>query len=280
MFYETIDLYSYFGVPRGNAAGGELTVYSPSPDTELRAKRRPAVLVIPGGGYSMVSQREDETVAHRFLAAGFSAFCLHYTVNAAYPVPLVEGAMALAFLRREREKYGIDGDKVCALGFSAGGHLAGMLATMYAEEPVRAALKGDAGLVRPDAVLLSYPVLTTDPAYTHGGTAQVISGGEEALRRALSVEKRVTADCPPVFLWHTANDGSVPVQNSLLMAEACAGAGVPFELHIFADGVHGLSCADRETSDDGTPLYNERAQGWLPLALGWLRFLGFITRTV
>ena len=127
--------------------------------------------------------------------------------------------------------------------------------------------------------MLGYPVVTTERALTHGGTAGVISGGDEELRARLSLEKAVRSDSVPAFLWHTAEDGLVPVENSLRFAEAYREVNVPFELHIFERGAHGLSLADGETSEGrGTPLYDENAQAWLPLALAWLRLRGFRVR--
>ena len=280
MIYETVDLYKYFSVPRGARTGGYLTVYAHAAKKETHPKVRPAMLVIPGGGYAMVSEREGEPIALTFLHAGYNAFCLAYTVNTPYPTPLVEGAMATAYIRLEAEKYGTDPAKVGVIGFSAGGHLAGMLATMFDDESVRTALKEHAALVRPDAAVLSYAVLTTGEMTSHGGTAQVISGGDPVLREKLSLEKRVTPRSVPAFLWHTATDGAVPVENSILMALAYRKHKVPFELHVYEEGVHGLSLSTEETSDGkDTPSYNESVQSWVSLALTWLKTRGFEIKT-
>lgn len=274
MITKTIDLYAEFHAERGTNKGGYLTVLSRAEDPEIAKKSRPAVLVIPGGAYCFVSSREGEPVAVRFLAEGYAAFILDYSVFTAYPVPLIEGAMALAYIRREHERYCVDPDKVCVIGFSAGGHLAGMLTTMFGDEH----LSFLGGTVRPDASVLCYPVLTTD-GDTHADTAKYISGGDEELKKKLSVVDRVTKDCPPVFLWHTADDDCVPVQNSLRMAEACRAAGVPFELHIYESGIHGLSLADDETSDgEGVMHYNAHVAQWIAAALGWLKYRGFTVR--
>ena len=280
MLYETIDLYEYFSLPRGKNEGGKLTVYAHEHKVKICDKVRPAMLVVPGGGYSFVSERENEPIAIAFFGAGYVAFSLEYTVNTPYPVPLIEGAMAMAFIRLEAEKYGVNPAQVGVIGFSAGGHLAGMLATMFDDEAVCAALKKNAALVRPDAAILSYAVLTTDEKTTHGGTARMISGGDKALREKLSLEKRVTDKSSPAFLWHTVTDGAVPVENALLMALAYRQAGVPFELHIYEEGVHGLSLATLETCDStDSPSYNESAQSWVQLALTWLKHRGFAILT-
>ena len=238
MHYEIIDLYEQFHAARGERAG-TLAVYAPAPNPELAPKARPSALVIPGGGYGMVSSREGEPVCLRLLSEGFAVFCLTYTTNTPFPAPLIEAAMAAAFIRKHAKRYGLNAEKLCVFGFSAGGHLAAMLSTMFACEEVKAALKEDAPLARPDAAVLSYSVITTEKSLTHGSTAE----------------------------------------NSLLLAEAYRRANVPFELHIFERGVHGLSLADGETSEGrGTPLFDENAQAWFPLALAWLRLRGFCVR--
>lgn len=278
MIYERIDLYDYFKLPRGDRKGGYLTAYARSRNPEIKEKIRPAMLVVPGGGYEIVSDREGEPIAIRFVEQGYSAFVLNYTVRVPYPVPLIEAAMAAAYIRKEREKYFVDPEKVGVIGFSAGGHLAGMLATLYGEEPVLSALKGDAALVRPDAAVLSYAVLTTGEK-THEGTARNISGGDMRLRAALSIPDRVRKDNPPMFLWHTATDSAVPVENTFEMAKACAKAGVPYEVHVFEKGPHGISCADAETSDgEGQANCDSAVSVWLPLLFTWLSRRGFTVR--
>lgn len=274
MISEKIDLYEYFALPKKGATGGFLTVIASDVFLETgNAQRYPAMLVIAGGGYGMVSRREADPVAFRFSADGFQTFILDYTVNTPFPVPLVEAAMAMAYIRENAEKYLVNPQKVCAVGFSAGGHLTGMLATLFAEEAVKEALGAHAKNVRPDAVILSYPVVTCLKK-THGGTAEVISGGNEALKNALSIEKRVTENSSPAFIWHTFEDEIVPTENSLQLASAYKKAGVPFELHIFEAGRHGLSVMNGFTEHD---LANTKlcAREWMALAVNWLQSRGF-----
>ncbi len=259
MQYKTVQL-------GGGEDGGTLTVYARSRNPENTPKTRPALLLIPGGGYNMVSFREGEPVALRFLAAGYAVFLLNYTVRAAHPVPFGEACAAMDYIRSHAGEYGVDPHHVCAMGFSAGGHLAGLLATAHADG------RPDA---LPDAVVLGYPVVTAGE-FAHEDTMRIGSGGDPALRQKISVEARVTAESAPVFLWHTAEDGLVPVENSLLLAERCRRCGVPFEMHIFERGCHGLSTADAEVSDGGyPPEVGERVPQWIPLALSWLASRGF-----
>ena len=275
-----IDLYEYFHRERGGNTGGYLAVYVPAGTSEVKPKLRPAVLVVPGGGYAMCSDREAEPVAFCFLKAGYAAFVLRYTVNVAYPVPLVEAAMAMAYLRENSAEYGVDPEHVGVIGFSAGGHLAGMLATLFDDGNIAQELGERAKLVRPDAALLSYAVITTLPEHTHGGTAGTVSGGDPELRKALSIETRVTERSAPAFIWHTYEDGLVPVFNAVALAESYRKAGVPFELHIFEKGWHGLSVMSVETQDGALPEEIARNAVWVDLALGWLKARGFCVKAI
>ena len=276
MLYEKIDLYQTYSVKKPQNGAGILTVYCRERRGDLLEKVRPAMLVIPGGGYEYCSDREQEPVALEFLHAGYSVFVLEYTVNTAYPTPLIEAAMAMRFIRENAKKYSADPVHVGALGFSAGGHLAGMLATLWEEEPVKAVSRGQN--IRPDAALLTYPVITGGE-FGHTGTMDRISGGDPVLREKLSLEKRVTKDCPPAFLWHTGEDDCVPAESSLLFAAACRRAGVPFELHLFEKGRHGTSVAGLETeASEEAAASISHLSAWLPLALTWLRGHGFCVR--
>lgn len=273
MFYTTIDLYNYYHIPRERHTGGKLTVYARAANPENTPHIRPAVLIVPGGGYRFLSFREGEPVALRFLSEGYAAFVLEYSIFTAFPAPLIEAALAMKYIRENAEAYRIDPDLIAAAGFSAGGHLTGMLATLYGAKQVTDVIGG--GHVRPDAVILSYPVITTG-VKTHADTANTISGGDPELMRRLSLETCVTKDSSPAFIWHTMEDDCVPVENALLMAQAYRAAGVPFELHIFEKGGHGLSTADIEVTNARGD-YGDRAavREWLPLALNFLKARGF-----
>lgn len=270
MYCEKIDLYKYFGLQRKGGESGYLNLYLPeAPDYPTRV--RPAMLVIAGGGYGSVSPREKECIALAYIANGFAAFTLEYSIAPVrFPVQLVEAAMAMVYIRENAEKFAIKSDKIAAIGFSAGGHLTAMLATLFDCEEVKAILKEKAALVRPDAVILSYPVITSGDK-AHMGSFDNLCGDNYGLKKALSLENCVSAKSSPAFIWATVDDNLVPSENSLLMASAYKAAGVPFELHIFESGVHGLSLATEETS-----WINKPVQKWLPLSITWLREHGFI----
>lgn len=274
-----IDLYEYFNIPRNGAAAGYLTTYLRTPSREIKAKIRPAVLVMPGGGYMMVSDRESEPIALSFIDKGYSAFWLKYTINSAYPTPLVEACMAMVYIRENADKYGIDPNSIAAIGFSAGGHLTGMLATMSGEQEIRDALGARYSLAKPNAVILSYPVITMEDRFTHGDTRRVISGDGAVPYDKLSIEKRVTDNSVPAFIWHTMEDTAVPVENSLYLASAYKKAGVPFALHIFERGFHGLSLCNEEVFDS-EDIYKSfgHVEKWFDLALDWLKMRGFVVK--
>ena len=269
MYYETVDLYNYFGLPRTEKAQGYLTVYVP--DDEVYPNRKhPAMLVIPGGAYAFVSPREGEPVALHYLNRDFACFVLKYScAPVRFPAQLIEGAMAVAYIKENAEKFRVIRDKVCAVGFSAGGHLTAMLATVSGRKEVKDALKNRAELAKPDAVILSYPVITSGE-FAHRGSIDNLCGENEKLIKELSLEYRVTADSVPAFIWATADDGGVPSENALMLATAYKRAGVPFELHVFRTGVHGLSIASNITGNSSPAVAK-----WLELSDTWLSETGF-----
>ena len=252
MKIETLDIY-----------GGTLRVYLRQAAAAMPlAATRPLVLVAPGGGYEHVSAREADPVALRFLAAGYHAAVLEYSVGPAArdyrPLRQIDGA--LAALRARAEEWGIRPDKIAVCGFSAGAHLA--LSSAVLPLPGQT---GWEGRQRPDALILSYPVVTAGP-YAHRGSFVALSGSDEtAAHAAFGLEDKVGPDCPPVFLWHTLDDRTVPAENSLLLLAALRRAGVPCEAHFFPTGVHGLSVC---TAEVNTP--QPHAAHWFPLAAEWL----------
>ena len=244
MLAAELDLYEYFGLPRPLGARGQLLcrcLMTPAPVSPRR--RRPAVLILPGGGYNHTSLREAESVALRFAARGYAAFVLHYSVKPlSFPVSLREAAMAMLCIREKAAEYEVDPAMVAAVGFSAGGHLCGTLGTLYDCPEVRDLGKPED--IRPDALGLCYPVAVSH-GRTHEESFRNLSAGDPALASRLSLDRLVRPDMPPVYLWHTRDDGSVPVRNSLLLAAALEEAGVDFALHVYRHGPHGLSTADK-----------------------------------
>lgn len=236
----------------------------------------PAVLIFPGGGYQHVSPRENAPVARAFNARGFHAFSLEYSVAPPAPLgtkPLSEAAWAVSELRAHAAELRISGEPgaefVAVCGFSAGGHLAASIGT-YWHRPEFFGGTLTADVYRPSALILCYPVILAG-AHAHTGSIRNLTDDPAYGQSAYSLEKQITPNCPPTFLWHTANDGGVPVQNSLSFALALRENQVPFELHVFPDGVHGLSLATEETCEGQPQLINPHAAQWVDLCAKWLK---------
>jgi len=218
-------------------------------------KLREAILIMPGGGYHGVSPREAEPIALAFAAKGYNTFVLQYRVGQVgdvYPRQLIDAARAMLHIRENAEKYGIIKEKVAVLGFSAGGHLAGSLATMYDEPELLSALGVEPSCIRPSAAVLCYPVVTAyEP--THKGSFKNLLGKEfeeitDAEREKFSIEKRVNLNTPPMFIWHTAKDKGVPAAGSLRLTEKLIELDIPVTTRIYPYGGHGLSLGNEDTS--------------------------------
>lgn len=237
---------------------------------DIPAGKRPAIVICPGGGYAMTSDREAEPIARRFLSLGFPCFVLRYTVGASllFPAPQLELAAAVAMVRSRAEEWRIDPDKIVVCGFSAGGHLAASLGMFWNRSFLTDPLGFQHGEARPNGLILAYPVITSGP-FTHLGSMQNLLGSryEECLE-LVSLEKQVTADTPPVFLWHTFEDSIVPVENALLLAAALREKGISLEMHILPHGDHGLALADEEGG-----MVMPACQPWPQWASRWLRDL-------
>lgn len=225
-----------------------LTIYIQTPLVDSPTRVRPALLIVPGGGYAKVSDREGEPVALSMLARGFNAFVLRYAVAPAiYPTALHELATAVRLIRRRAAEWQIDSDRIILLGFSAGGHLAAQLATEW-QRGLAPWAGGDVASIRPNGLALAYPVITSG-RFAHLESFENLLGGTDtpARRAEMSLEKRVTTGVPPTFIWTTDADATVPSENSLLFALALRQAQVPVELHLFQHGAHGLSLGTRES---------------------------------
>ncbi|HUM83223.1 MAG TPA: alpha/beta hydrolase [Lachnospiraceae bacterium] len=250
--------------------GASLTGYLRDTSKEMPGfDRRPAVILCPGGAYRFCSARESDPVALRFFGAGYQVFTLIYSTGkrARNWQPMIELSKSILYLREHAEKLGVIENKIAVCGFSAGGHLACSAGVLWDAPAVQAATPAPHGENRPDAIILGYPVITSGK-YTHRESMDNITGGDPGLEAAFSLENQVKAGTPPMFLWHTVADETVPVENSMLLAEALQKNKVPFELHLFPEGGHGSSvCTDEVGSR------NDHNARWMDLCLEWLRQL-------
>ena len=264
--------YEKAGIKKEATGFPKLYYYLLDSSVEMAHKKRPAVIVCPGGGYRMTSERSGEPIAAACLAKGIQAFVLRYSVAPdRYPAAFLELGETVALLREHAQEWDIDPDKIMVWGFSAGGHLALSLGVYWQDVLVERALGRKPEQVRPNAIMLAYPVVTSGP-YGHKGSFENLLGSLEDRRdllEKLSLEKHIGPQVPPVFLWVTVTDEVVPVENSLMLAEALVKAKVRVEFHLYPVGSHGLSLANEETmKPDGYGVQKE-CQSWLELAFSW-----------
>lgn len=270
MEYQVLHLKERYPFLEGDPT---LELYLPERMAEIgrEKEKRPAVLVIPGGGYRFVSRREAEPIALHLLPQGYNVFVLTYSVAPkGFPTQLREVAAALEQIWEHTEQWCCDTDRIAIMGFSAGGHLAAHYCNRYDCPEVRQVFPDSKPV---NGVILGYPVITADPRYSHKGSFEKLNGGvypEGEKQAFFSCECMVTDRTPPTFLWHCTGDKTVPVKNSLLYADALAEHGVPFRMQIYPHGRHGLGTADLVTNLEIKPdaVY---IKDWLDDLKEWLR---------
>lgn len=269
----------------------------------LQGKKRPAVIICPGGAYLSCSDRESEPVAMMFANLGYHAFVLRYSTycegssewpdllkplpvkeHCLYPTAIREIGQSMLILREHEEEWHIDMEKVVICGFSAGGHNAAMYATHWDSELLSGFFGEEKEKFRPAAAILGYPL--SDYCYMHEsvkiedewGKALFSSANisylgvaepSKTLLAEVSPARCVSQSTPPMFIWSTANDSMVPVQHSMIMARALADEGIPFELHIFEDAPHGLSVSTQASAEAKSQIYRDVAK-WTEMAGYWL----------
>ncbi len=231
--------------------GGSLScmVVDPPFDAPTPDWKRPCVIVVPGGAYAMVSKREGEPVAAAFMAQGYQACILTYSVvwdNVGYPTQLIQLGCAVDYIKKHAEQMHVNPDEIFCVGFSAGGHLVGNLAVDWQSIPALADRDLD---TKPTAVCLAYPVIARHLGHagSHDNLLRYVEAGEkETLVEKLDLTRQVSSLTPPTFLWSTVGDTCVPPQNTLAFALALANHKVPFEVHVYPQGEHGSSICTYE----------------------------------
>lgn len=259
---------------RGIEAVGYLYTYFLDSSIEMRPdEKRPVILMCPGGGYEMTSDREAEPMAMQFLAMGYHVAVLRYSVcPVRYPAALLQVAESVLYLKEHADEYHIDPEKIVVQGCSAGGHLAANYGIAW-NSPFLTKLMGmenDPERLCVAGLLLCYPVITSGEKAHEESFRNLLGEQYEEKKEELSLENQVTPDTPPTFLWHTATDETVPVENSLYFFQACLQQGVSAELHIYPVGGHGLSLANEETCRANGIGVQKECQSWIGLAQTWL----------
>lgn len=262
----------------GDSHRATLECYLPSNYEFSKDRKRPAMVICPGGGYAHLSDREAEPIALQYVAADMAAFILRYSVypDSGFPRCVLEALCAIKTVRENASDWDIDPDKIGIVGFSAGGHLAASASAFWCA-PFAGECLGDVSLLKPNAAILCYPVISSG-SWAHSGSITNLIGEDvsDELMELVSIEKQVTSNYPPTFLWHTATDQVVPVQNTLLMGDALSAANIPFELHIYPMGPHGLALCDERTAKPNHPQYIVPLLGrWVSDSIRFLKEIAF-----
>lgn len=267
--------YSKFGIEhKGNAATITTYIKDIFPKDQ-NPFHRPLIVICPGGGYEHHSPREGEAVAIKMLDLGYNAVILRYSLMPnEFPCALYEAAYTMKYVRDHAEEWDVDPDQIIIAGFSAGGHVAASLGTMWNAKElskfVKEELNVEPAMVKPNGMLLGYSVLTSGEHSHKMSFVRLLGSRYEELVSSVSLENRVTKDTPEAFMWHTFSDGSVPVENSLLFAQALRKNDVKFELHIFPNGNHGLGLGSHETDTKDGNHYQPEVTVWPEMFKTWL----------
>lgn len=283
--------YQVIDIKIAHSVQATLTIYAHEDYPETYGERlRPMVVICPGGGYEHVSPREGEPIALQVMTTGAHAAVLHYDVagqGAEFPQHLLELAASVSYVRAHAKELCVDADKILVAGFSAGAHLAASLGCFWNEDWLEALMQKELGVSRsayqPNGEILAYPVITAGE-FAHRGSFVKIMGKEaqtgcaplglsgSELEAKLSLENQVTSDFPMTFMWHTFEDGAVPLENSLLFAQALRRADVNFEYHVFPHGGHGYALATKETAMKEGKEINAQCAQWIPLFKSWMKY--------
>lgn len=284
-----------------NESAGFFTAYLIEDSKELLpGKKRPVMVIAPGGGYLFTSDREAEPIAFQFLSMGYHAVVLRYTTGdpegkrtGVASTALKELAQTVRYLRENCGRLFIDPDKIGICGFSAGAHLAASLGVHWQEKELGESLfpsPCSTDKIRPNALILAYGLLdyqvmkkksaedagdaSKKEMFAFMDRANAALTGETELTEdvihTFSPSRFVSSMTPPAFLWHTSKDGLVYAENSLVFALEMARHHVPYELHIFQDGEHGLALANQVTANSQNQISPE-VEAWVQLACAWLK---------
>lgn len=272
MIYKKINLKEHYKNLKFDAV---LTVIVPSNSPEINPERKkPSILIFPGGAYEYCSFREEEPVGLRFVGYGYNVFMINYTCapNTIFPYPMLEGYAAIDYIRKHADEFNVDKNNLVIMGFSAGGHLAASVAC-YKDDPQ---FKEYLGIKDADfeinGVVLGYPVITSDPTFYHDLTIQNVTKADpEKLIPFFSIEKNVTEKYPRTFVYTFDGDGCVPPKNTEVLVEALKNKGVEVECHIYHGAIHGSSLGDRTVYNESFDIgFLEESTEWPLLAMRFI----------
>lgn len=275
MRHERIYLKDHFSFLGENGKNPYVDMYLPYNLVEMKRQdeKRPCMVVCPGGGYGMCSEREAEPIAFKYLEDGYDVFVINYSVAPhRFPSQLCEVAATMELIYKNAEEWHCDTEKVAIIGFSAGGHLAAHYSNAYNCKEVREIFPESKPV---QASILSYPVISIDFPECHEGSFVNLLGHKPTEKEEIeyfSCEYLVSENTPPSFIWHTAEDNCVPVKNSLVYALALSAKKISYELHIYPYGCHGMSSCDHQVLDNvtETAVYNSK---WVDASKKWLKLI-------
>ena len=263
-------------IPRGDGKSVHVDLMIPTVSSEFDPDiMRTTIVIIPGGGYRFICEREAEPVALYFAAHGFNTAVVRYSVSPSlYPEALLDVGAVINYIRQNSNRFHSHKDHIVVMGFSAGGHIAACMSSLWKDENLWSRIGLAPENVRPNAAVLCYPVITGGQ-FAHRDSFVALTGSEDtALHESLSAEKSVNEDTAPTFIWATWTDQAVPAINSVLYAEALYKNGVKAELHLYPVGLHGLSLSRDFTCYVKQP---EKAvaecENWPALAMSFVKRL-------
>lgn len=236
--------------------------------------RRPCLIICPGGAYVFCGDRDSEPNALAYMGEGYQVCVLRYSIRPTEEDPILgdapmrDVAASIRLVRQHADEWGIDPNKIILLGVSAGGHAAASATVFWdSEEHIPGV---DHALGKPNGLILCYPVITGGE-YTHAQSIGNLTGKKGVCPEndAYSLEKFVRPDTCPTFIWQPVSDATVPVDNSILFAEALRKNGVPFDLHLYSHGWHGVGLATAEVGS-----HFPHVNSWFPLSVQWLKLIG------
>lgn len=291
MIYQKINLkvdYLKKGISNGGFQPTLTTYVLENHESVDINRKRPFVLICPGGGYGHHSVREAEPIALAMNNAGFHAGVLHYSLAPMdFPAAFLDGVEALKLIRDNADIWNIDENKIVVMGFSAGGHLAASLGCWYKSKIVEKVLGYNAEEIKPNALCLCYPVILSGQ-FAHEGSIKNLIGNaleksdvksllkssfdlsDDDLQHLVSLNTQIHKDFPPTFIWHTFEDSTVPMENSLTFAKNLREKAIPFEMHIFSKGEHGLALGTKETALPDGKYFQSECSCWVELFEKWL----------